>query len=200
MDRKDMATRTRVFAAVLAWCAIAGAVGYSGVLLSLPRPVLQVILFTLTAACLTGYFAVSRVRGDIDALGTRALIAIHLSRFVGAYFLILHEQGRLPTAFAVYGGWGDIITASGALALLTLPMRGTRVRLLVGVWNLYGFVEICFVVATAGICGMRDPDSMFELAKLPLSLLPTFLVPLIIASHVVIFVHLRAAAMGARSR
>lgn len=192
--------RARVLAIALAWFAVAGAVGYSGMLLSLPRPVLQVILFTLTAACLTAYFAAPRVRGGIDALGTKALIAIHVSRFVGAYFLYLHEQGRLPTAFAVYGGWGDIIIAIGATVLLMLPMRGTRVRLLVAAWNLCGLIDICFVVATAGICGVRDPDSMVELASLPLSLLPTFLVPLIIASHVVIFFQIRASAPGARSR
>jgi hypothetical protein len=33
---------------------------------------------------------------------------------------------------------------------------------------------------------MADPESMAALLRLPLSLLPTFLVPLIIASHVVL--------------
>jgi hypothetical protein len=38
--------------------------------------------------------------------------------------------------------------------------------------------------------GMRDPDSMYALLVLPLSLLPTFLVPLIIASQIILFVRL----------
>jgi hypothetical protein len=38
---------------------------------------------------------------------------------------------------------------------------------------------------------MLDPASMQALLVLPLSLLPTFLVPLIIASHVLIFARLR---------
>jgi len=46
------------------------------------------------------------------------------------------------------------------------------------------------VVVTAARLGVADPESMAALLQLPLSLLPTFLVPLIIASHVVLGVRL----------
>ena len=52
-------------------------------------------------------------------------------------------------------------------------------------------MDILFVVVTAARLGLADPASMMELTHLPLSLLPTFLVPLIIASHVVVFVRVR---------
>src|SRR5258705_202219 len=63
----------------------------------------------------------------------------------------------------------------------------------VAVFPLIGFVwfvgalDSAFVVATAARLGMADPNSMGPLRTLPLSLLPTFLVPLIIASHALIF-------------
>jgi hypothetical protein len=56
---------------------------------------------------------------------------------------------------------------------------------LIGVWNALGLIDILFVVAAASRLAMADPDSMNALLRLPLSLLVTFLVPLIIASHVV---------------
>jgi hypothetical protein len=48
-------------------------------------------------------------------------------------------------------------------------------------------IDILFVVATASRLARADPDSMNALLRLPLSLLPTFLVPLLIADHVVMF-------------
>jgi hypothetical protein len=54
------------------------------------------------------------------------------------------------------------------------------------------------VVATAGRIARADPASMGPLRYLPLSLLPTYFVPLIIASHVLIFWRLaRAGSRGA---
>lgn len=53
--------------------------------------------------------------------------------------------------------------------------------------TLWGLIDILFVVATATRLALADPDSLRPLLHLPLSLLVTFLVPLIIASHVVVF-------------
>jgi hypothetical protein len=57
-------------------------------------------------------------------------------------------------------------------------------------WNVLGLADILFVVVTAAWLGVAEPESMAALLRLPLSLLPTFLVPLIIASHVVLGVRL----------
>lgn len=63
-------------------------------------------------------------------------------------------------------------------------------------WNTLGLIDIVFVVASALRFGLKDWQSMHMLGELPLSLLPTFLVPLIIASHVLIFVRLIRARIG----
>ncbi len=120
------------------------------------------------------------------------LVAVHLSRFIGIYFLVLYGRGQLPYDFAVKGGWGDITVALGAVLLLAVPGLIER-RALVLAWNVVGMLDIGFVVATAARLAAADPSSMRALLRLPLSLLPTFLVPLIIATHVWIFVRLRSA-------
>ena len=65
-------------------------------------------------------------------------------------------------------------------------------------WNTLGLIDIIFVVLSALRFGLKDWQSMRTLRELPLSLLPTFLVPLIIASHVLIFVLLIRARIDSR--
>jgi hypothetical protein len=119
----------------------------------------------------------------------RAILALHLVRFVGFYFLWLAAQGRLDPFFAKTAGIGDIIAAAGALALILIPMARERTGLLI--WNIFGLADILFVVFNAARVVMRNPADLAEFFHLPLGLLPTFIVPLIIVSHLVVFLRLR---------
>jgi hypothetical protein len=114
---------------------------------------------------------------------------LHLTRFVGAYFLVLYGRGELPYAFAVPGGIGDIVVASLAAVLLLTASPHTRGgrRLYLG-WNVIGLFDILGVVTAAATQALADPASMRALVVVPLGLLPTFLVPLIIATHILLFV------------
>jgi hypothetical protein len=116
------------------------------------------------------------------------LLVPHASRFVGFYFLVLQSRGELPYAFAVPGGWGDIVVATTGLALAFVPREAVWRRKAYLAWNIFGLVDILFVIATAARLALAEPQSMSALLRLPLSLLPTYFVPLIIATHVVLFV------------
>ena len=159
----------------------------------LPPPAVQGILFALTALVLLAWRRVPAVRAWIDALDLRRLVLLHTVRFVGFYFLFLYHRGELPYDFAVPGGLGDIVVAALALAVALVPCSDARRRHAIAIWNVVGLVDILLVVFTAGRLGLAQPASLRALTHLPLSLLPTFVVPLIIASHVVIFVRLRRA-------
>jgi len=145
----------------------------------------------LAALVLLAYWKISFVRDWIAIVDLRALIALHLTRFVGIYFLILAQRGKLPFGFARPAGVGDIIIASGSVVLLAAPGLRSWQKLL-RIWNFIGFIDIVFVAFSALRFGLQDWQSMAALRTLPLSLLPTFLVPLIIASHVLIFIRLTA--------
>ncbi|PYJ41309.1 MAG: hypothetical protein DME86_09095 [Verrucomicrobia bacterium] len=65
-------------------------------------------------------------------------------------------------------------------------MAGPSGRLLIVIWNAAGLFDILFVVSDALWVGVRDWTGMAPLRELPVSLLPTFVVPLIMASHIFI--------------
>ena len=184
----------------LVWLLVALVLGASGQVARWRPPVPQIVLVGLTALVLLAFVARPRFRGWLRALDLRWLVALHLTRFVGIYFLVVYyRDGALPRAFAVPGGWGDIIVATLALCLLVAGGRLEPRRLLVGLWNTLGLIDILFVVATATRLVLADLDSLNALLRLPLSLLPTFLVPLIIAGHVVVYWRLsRREPAGAR--
>jgi hypothetical protein len=175
------------------WLAAAVMAGISGRTAELVPPAPQVVLVLLTGIVVVAFASRERFRRWIASLDLRVFPGFHLTRFGGIYFLVLHARGELPYAFAVPGGWGDILVAASALLLLALPGGpGARPRLLFA-WNLFGLLDILFVVATATRLALGDPTSMAALMRLPLSLLPTFIVPLIIASHLMLFWRLRQA-------
>lgn len=183
----------------LLWLVAALGLGATGHVASWRPPVPQLVLLGLTALLLAAVVALPRFRRWLVTLDLRWLVAVHLTRFVGLYFLILYYRDRaLPRAFAVPGGWGDIIVATMAFALLSAGGRLETKPRLVGTWNALGLLDILFVVVTASRLALADPDSMSALLRLPLSLLVTFLVPIIIADHVVVFWRLRARRASLR--
>jgi hypothetical protein len=177
------------------WLAGALFLGWSGALVTLRSMALQGIVLALLAAemLLVGTFPATREWAR--AVDVRVLVALHLTRFVGVYFLYLEAQDRLPAAWAIPAGWGDIVVAVAAVGLLvwgapdTPPRR--RAYLL---WNVVGLADIAYVVASAARITRWDPLGMQPLTYLPLSLLPTFVVPVVIGTHLWLFVRLRAAA------
>jgi hypothetical protein len=185
----------------LLWLLIAVYLGAAGHIATWRPPVPQVVLVGLTVLLLGAVVVLPRFRGWLRALDLRWLVALHLTRFVGIYFLVLYyRDAALPYAFAVPGGWGDMIVAALALGLLAAVRKLETRRALVGIWNALGLIDILFVVATASRLAFADPDSLNALLRLPLSLLVTFLVPLIIASHVVVFWRLGTHAKSASRR
>ena len=167
------------------WFGLALAAGASGRIAALRPPVPQLVLAALTITLIVLERQAGWLRAWVAAVNVRGLVALHLTRFVGIAFLVLAQRGELPPAFAVPAGWGDIAVAScaGLLLLGGGTPTGKR-RTLYQVWNGLGLLDLVFVVLTATRLAMADPDSMRALFRLPLSLVPTFLVPLLLASHV----------------
>ena len=171
------------------WLAAAIGIGTAGVLgrLSVPPPAIAVGLTILLLVLLR----ISRgVQAAAATLSSKELVAFHLVRVVaGAYFLVLYNRGVLPGEFAVPAGWGDIVVGVAALVVLArcLPARTRAQRVGLIVWNTAGLIDILGVLANAVRIFAADPAFGEPFTMLPLALLPTFVVPLVIVSHVLLF-------------
>ena len=173
-----------------AWLLAAIGVGRFFVLQRLPALAVPGMLFGLTGLLMLSYRMIAPFRNWVDSLDLRALVLLHVTRFVGIYFLVLYRRGELPYAFAVPGGIGDIIVAALAVVVVLLPLTESNRLRAIYIWNVIGFVDILLVVFAAARIVLSGGVGMLPLTYLPLSLLPTFLVPLIIASHLAIFARL----------
>ena len=187
---KDSSKRV-VTLVILGWLCLA--VGLSGWFYNASALAVAATVWTLTALALFACWKISPIRKWALSVDVRWLVLLHVTRlFAGAYFLVLCQRGQLPCGFARPAGWGDIVVAVLAVAVLGAT-RTQFAKLLLLTWNTLGLIDIIFVVLNALQFGLNDWQSMHALRGLPLSLLPTFLVPLIIASHVLIFVRLARA-------
>jgi hypothetical protein len=179
--------------ALAVWLAAAVGFGMTGLpsrLLVFPLP--PVLIALLTLAILTVAVTSAWFREWLTAVDVRALVLVHVTRFVAGFaFLVLYGRGELPYAFAVPGGIGDMVVAVLAVGVvLATDARATRRRGLIVAWNVIGLADILMVVGTAVRIGGADPEAMAALLRLPLVVLPTFLVPIIIATHLILFVRL----------
>jgi hypothetical protein len=120
-----------------------------------------------------------RDRQRDDAL--RPLLILHSFRFEGLVFLVPGVVSPdLPAAFAHSAAYGDIISAVLALlSLLTLPTRAGIV--IVWIFNLWGSVDLlrAFYEGNAGGLLAGQLGAAY--------FIPTFVVPLLLITHGLIF-------------
>jgi hypothetical protein len=120
-----------------------------------------------------------RRRSRDEAL--RPLLMFHSFRFVGLSFLVPGVVSPdLPAAFAQSAAYGDIVAA--ALALLTLALLPGRLGILAAwIFNLWGSADILH----ANYDGIRLGVQAGQLGAA--YYLPTFIVPLFLITHGLMF-------------
>jgi hypothetical protein len=107
-------------------------------------------------------------------------------RIVGAVFVVLGIYGGLPQLFARPAGYGDMfIGATAPLAALWLMAQRHRAAS-IG-WQLLGILDLVTAVAVGTTAGFVNPSGtpMVAMTVLPLSLVPTFFVPLFVIIHLI---------------
>ncbi len=187
-----------VLGLLLVWFTVAVVVGLSGLFYRAPAFVVGGTNATLVTLSLLALFFVGPLRAWAMAVPLRVLVLYHTVRFVGIAFLVLYAKGTIPGAFALTAGWGDIAVAVAAMAvaLWALPITGRGRWWAVLAWNVSGLADILFVLSTGLRLGLADLEQMVWITVFPLSLLPTFIVPLVFVTHVLIFVRLWRPSVG----
>ncbi|MDH3870821.1 MAG: hypothetical protein OEU44_01240, partial [Gammaproteobacteria bacterium] len=139
-------------------------------------------------------------RSYVLSLDTGLLIILHSWRMLGLGFLFLYAHDVLPGLFAWLAGLGDALAAAGATLIGIKLLRGSEVskRVLL-TWNSFGLMDflIAISVGTAlrsAWLGSEIPTD--PMAFLPLSLIPTLIVPFYMITHLIIFLQLRKSGEG----
>jgi hypothetical protein len=183
----------RAVAGVLAvWLACAIVVGASGLYYGVAAPAIGAINGLLVALTLLAIYFIPALRAWVREVPLRWLVLYHVVRFVGVAFLVFSARGLIPDAFAVTAGWGDIAVAVTALivAYAALPITNRTRWWIVLLWNVFGLLDILIVLRTGIGLGLADASQMLWITAFPWSLIPTFIVPLVLVTHVLIFVRL----------
>ena len=133
-----------------------------------------------------------RVRSAIDQSPLWEITIAHVWRFVGVGFVLGAIMRVLPPQFGYPAGLWDIAAAIWCIPLALAIRRGERsprLRASFIAWNIFGLADLLFAV-TVGILyspssfGVLRTDISTQLmTTFPVSLIPTFFVPLFILLH-----------------
>ncbi len=169
------------------WFAAAVAAGHQLVFQRLPPYALPLALLALSGTLVAVVARLAGVRAWAAAVDLRPLILLHLSRLAGLYFVVLYQRGELPRTLAFPGGMGEIAVAVMTLPVVFAPLAPASRLRAIRIWNIVGIIEIVLLVFTVTRLNLASPNLLRPLTQLPLSLYATFLLPLLIASHFIIF-------------
>lgn len=130
------------------------------------------------------------------------LVGVHVGRLLGGFFLALYQAGRLPPTFALTAGRGDILIALTALPVAWAIHRGVSGwRWLALGWNTFATLDLVSALALGiGSAANSPVRFIFEtpdsglVGMFPWALIPGFLVPMYLFTHIAIFVRLAARA------
>ena len=138
------------------------------------------------------YLTWTEFRRFVLVANLRFLTLAQTWRVGGVVFLILHYQDLLPSVFALPAGWGDIaIGATAPLMASAISSKTSFPKKIFVAWNLLGMLDLVMAV-TLGILASASPLGVLAgeittqvMGTFPLSLIPTFFVPLLFIFHLI---------------
>lgn len=193
--------RTRRFlVAVLATQAGVSALAFAGVLSRFdarPPPLLLLVVFVAGSAQLLARSVIGRTMQD--GLPLAALVGFHAFRL--PLELVMHRaatEGVMPPQMT-FTGWNfDVVSGGSAIVVAALVGLGVAGRRLVLVWNALGTALLLAIVVIAiastpvfAAFGRGEALNTF-IAYLPFTTLPTVMVALAMAGHLVLWRRLLA--------
>ncbi|MGE5834906.1 MAG: hypothetical protein ACM4AI_10530 [Acidobacteriota bacterium] len=193
------AVRRAAVVLLVVWLIAAIVAGATGLVTEPGRPPLILLTFIVVpiALAVVAYRVSASLRAWTDRFNLTWLVGLHVWRFVGFGFILAWALGRLPAGFAFPEGLGDVAAAAGALALVPSLRRGTTSRAWLFAWNTFGLIDLVSALtmgvlysnAPLGVLG-RGGVTTELMVTFPVSLIPTFLVPVFILLHLLTFVRL----------
>jgi len=158
------------------------------------RPPIAILLAVLTPIALFSWWYLSSkpFREFALALNPQALTLVQAWRIAGFAFLALYSYHILPAVFALPAGWGDI--AIGATApLVAFKLANSSHRKSFILWQLLGITDLVLALTFGALAPFISPQEVLgpngvtagPMTALPLSVIPTFAVPLLGILHII---------------
>ncbi len=189
-----LAPSSHLLVIAVAW--LAGAVGLviSGAITAAPFLVPVAVASTI-AAGIVAYRRGGALRVHVDRVDLRWPVLLHMIRApIGALILFDMSRGVIPELFGRRAGPGDIaVGVLAVIAAMALPARSPTRRVVVTVWCVFGIADLALAFSTAQylLFVVRDPR-LALVGQLPYALLPLFVVPIMILTHLLVLSRLRA--------
>lgn len=175
---------------VALWLAAATVLAATSAITRAPIVVPFVVISSVAIGVLAHHRSPS-LRTWLATVDPRTLIAFHIVRApIGLMFLALYARDLLPAVFALRAGIGDTIVGLLAIAAIAAwPKYPRAVRL----WNVVGLIDIVLSVATAQkvLIGERDPVAIATVSTFPFPVIPFFVVPAVILTHLALIAKTR---------
>ncbi len=190
--RPTQGVRNLTLAVLAGWFLLTLGGSLLGVFDSQPRPPIPLGLAAVVpvAVFLASYLASARFREFVFSLDLRALTVAQTWRVAGIVFVVLYFLGALPGVFALPAGLGDFAVGVTAPLVAWYWKRPFPYRTFI-VWNVLGSLDLVTavslgVLASATPVGVLAGDVTTRLmGQFPLSLIPTFFVPLLLIFHLI---------------
>jgi hypothetical protein len=187
MDKPTARRHLLVIGAI--WLLVVVLAAAKGFTVKLHPPTPQIILAILTLGLIAASVFYWPLRSFVLDSDWRALVEIHLVRALAGWgFLWAGSHGRFPQQFSAMAGKGDIAVAVLALLIIIFvsPHRSFA-PIIYLIWNIFGLFDVLHVVVDAARIAMANRIDMLELLRMPFAVLPFFVVPILIASHIWLF-------------
>jgi len=156
----------------------------------------MVLGYAASLLCFAAY-GWPRLRATDPAHAARAIAALHSFRFFGLTFAFPGlVGGAIPSSFALPAAWGDL--ATGLLAMLAL--MSFRIRPLfwvfVAAFNVVGTIDLVMNYYHAVVAGLPEVSGQLG----PAYLIPILYVPILMITHVALFIVMAGLVSGSDRR
>src|SRR5215468_10107131 len=212
LNAKCSSLRSVVFVALAVWFGVVFLLGVQGAFVagvgSPPLPIFFGVAIPL-ALFFAAYFGLKSFRDFILGADLRFVAAIQAWRWGGLGFLSLYANGILPGLFALPAGLGDMAIGFSApwivLSLVRNPLFADSRRFVI--WNILGIIDFVVAVSTATLSSGAFPEisalvgnvTTSPMARLPLVLIPAFMVPFFATLHLTALFQARQLARSVKS-
>lgn len=164
------------------------------------QPPLNILLSLIIPLIIfaTTYSTSPRFKHYVLSIDMRHLILLHSWRMLGFGFVFLYFYDVLPALFAFPAGIGDAMAATFAVFLVIAMYQNKHIsKKWIYRWNNFGLMDFMIAVSlgimsrTGNIGQLEGHVASDAMGTLPLVMIPTFIVPFYILTHIIIYLQLR---------